>query len=198
MLVGGWPVNFREDTIGITSTDVSASAVTNSGEVYVVFGKKSGYKASENLSSLEDDEGFRIEGIDSGDRFGYTTNTAGDINGDGYADIIVGAPYAANKKGESYVIFGGDFTGDSTISGASGSDDLAVSAMSIDQDTPLRDMPLTPGDDSVVKLSGSADTCLGYTAVAPPAAADLQGDGSDILSSGQQTNEPDEDKEREL
>ena len=96
------------------------------------------------------------------------------------------------------MIFGGDFTGDSTISGASGSDDLAVSAMNIDQDTPLRDMPLTPGDDSVVKLSGNADTCLGYAADAPPVATDLRGDGSDILSTGQQTNEPDEENEYEL
>ena len=96
------------------------------------------------------------------------------------------------------MIFGGDFTGDSTISGASGSDDLTVSAMSIDQDAPLRDMPLTPGDDYVVKLSGSTDTCLGYAADAPPVVAELRGDGSDILSIGQQTNEQDEENEHEI
>ena len=168
---------------------------SSAGEVYVVFGKKSGYQSTWDLDSLTDSEGFVVQGIDPNDNAGHAINAAGDVNKDGYDDIIIGAPGAANKKGETYVLFGGDFTGDSTISGASGSDDLTVSAMSIDQDTPLRDMPLTPGDDYVVKLSGSAETCLGYAADAPPVVVELSGDGSDILSTGQQVNEVDEDEE---
>ena len=117
MLVGGWPHDDIYSNPGKKPIDHPTNT-KHEGEVYVVFGKKSGYKASQNLASLNDNEGFRIQGIDAGDAFGYSVSSAGDINKDGYADIIGGAPHAASKKGESYVIFGGDFTGNSTISGA--------------------------------------------------------------------------------
>ena len=50
----------------------------------------------------------------------------------------------------------------------------------------------------MVKLSGSTDTCLGYAADGTPVVAELRGDGSDILSTGQQTNEQDEENEHEI
>ena len=96
------------------------------------------------------------------------------MNGDGYDDIIIGAPYAANKKGESYVIFGGDFTGDSTVTSASGDDLLTVSTTSTDTDTLLRDNPLTPGD-TLNTSSETYDPCFGNTVQRAP----YQGDRSD-------------------
>jgi hypothetical protein len=79
----------------------------SAGESYVVFGKTS--SASVDLAALGSG-GFRIDGIDAGDSSGFSVSGAGDVNGDGLADIIVGAYRAApggdSIAGESYVVFG--------------------------------------------------------------------------------------------
>ncbi|ACC80158.1 beta strand repeat-containing protein [Nostoc punctiforme] len=80
------------------------------GESYVVFGSSSGFGASLNLSSLNGSNGFVLNGIDTYDRSGSSVSNAGDINGDGFDDLIIGAPNASpngqDKAGESYVVFG--------------------------------------------------------------------------------------------
>ena len=82
----------------------------NAGESYVVFGKASGWATSLDLSTLDGDNGFRLDGINAGDFFGYSVASAGDVNGDGFDDVIVGArqadPGGDSIAGESYVIFG--------------------------------------------------------------------------------------------
>ena len=58
---------------------------------------------------LNGSDGFLINGIDVADLSGGTLSTAGDINGDGYDDIIIGARQGdagGGNSGESYVIFG--------------------------------------------------------------------------------------------
>ncbi len=58
-------------------------------------------------------EGFTIFGADAGDKSGISVSGAGDVNGDGFDDFIIGAEEASasgNLKpfaGESYLIFGG-------------------------------------------------------------------------------------------
>ena len=43
----------------------------------------------------------------AGDNFGYSVASAGDVNGDGYDDIIVGAPFNSSSQGKAYLYFGG-------------------------------------------------------------------------------------------
>ena len=61
------------------------------------------------LSTLDGTNGFRIDGVDSSDLSGIFVSGAGDVNGDGIDDVIVGASLGdagANYSGESYVVFG--------------------------------------------------------------------------------------------
>ena len=47
-----------------------------------------------NVSTLNGSNGFTLEGISGGDRAGTALASAGDFNGDGIDDFIVGATYA--------------------------------------------------------------------------------------------------------
>ncbi|MEO1093203.1 MAG: integrin alpha, partial [Pseudomonadota bacterium] len=80
------------------------------GASYVVFGSSSGFAASIDLSSLDGGNGFRLEGIDENDRSGRSVSGAGDVNGDGIDDLIIGAygadPNGLSNAGASYVVFG--------------------------------------------------------------------------------------------
>ncbi len=89
---------------GLSDLIVGAQYANNqTGESFVVFGKAS--DTTVDLASLGTG-GFRLDGIDGGDRSGRGVSGAGDINGDGLADLIIGAYYANNGIGESYVVFG--------------------------------------------------------------------------------------------
>ncbi len=57
------------------------------------------------LSSLDGSNGFRLDGVAAYDYSGRSVSAAGDINGDGIDDLIIGA-YRANPNGSSYVVFG--------------------------------------------------------------------------------------------
>lgn len=82
------------------------------GEAYVVFGRDTGFSAGFDFESLDGTNGFRMSGIDSFDGAGESVSGAGDINGDGINDLIIGAgggdPDGDFNAGESYVVFGRD------------------------------------------------------------------------------------------
>jgi glycosylphosphatidylinositol phospholipase D len=82
------------------------------GEAFVLFGRDAGDPFSRRLlvTDLDGSDGFRIDPVDGSDRLGRSLSPAGDINGDGYDDMLVGAPGAnpggGGATGAAYVIFG--------------------------------------------------------------------------------------------
>ncbi|MGF1455653.1 MAG: Calx-beta domain-containing protein [Alphaproteobacteria bacterium] len=95
--------------IGAPRTDTAAGA--DAGEAYVVFGSTDGFAASLDLSALDGVNGFSLGGLDAGDQFATAVGRAGDLNGDGIADLVIGAPRASNGAGEAqagqaYVVYG--------------------------------------------------------------------------------------------
>jgi FG-GAP repeat len=75
------------------------------GASYVVFGHRGSWPSSLNLASLNGVNGFSILGI-SDSSSGRSVAGAGDVNGDGIGDFIIGAPWFNSGTGESYVVFG--------------------------------------------------------------------------------------------
>ena len=83
----------------VANSDVGAS--------YVVFGKPDmGSTGSIPLLSLNGGNGFILSGVAAADHSGCSVSGAGDINGDGVADLIIGAYNANSNAGASYVVFG--------------------------------------------------------------------------------------------
>jgi hypothetical protein len=113
----GWSVAGAEDVNGDGHADVIVGApfAPNNAEIgaaFVVFGK-----ASSSDVALGDlgDRGFRLDGGKPGDRAGDSVGGAGDVAGNGLADVVVGAPGADNNgrtdSGSAYVVFGKPSTG---------------------------------------------------------------------------------------
>ncbi len=77
---------------------VGASRQSNStGSVYVFAGSSQGLSAAPI---------FTATGEGEQDQFGYSVSAAGDANGDGYDDIIVGAYHYDDSTGRAYVFAG--------------------------------------------------------------------------------------------
>ncbi|WP_404390373.1 cadherin domain-containing protein [Pseudoalteromonas phenolica] len=96
---------FDDLIIGAPNNDTNGG---DAGAAYVLFGNATGVLA--NLSDVVNGiGGFAIYGERGGDKAGFAVAGNGDINGDGLADVVIGAPYAddyGDQAGKVYVVFG--------------------------------------------------------------------------------------------
>ncbi|MCB4820356.1 putative Ig domain-containing protein [Roseicella aerolata] len=99
----GTPATAGTFSVTVTASDGSLSA-SDSFDIVVAQGS-----LSVSLSSLTADQGFKIIGEAAGDNAGISVSDAGDVNGDGYADLLIGAygnAAAGYYAGAAYVVFG--------------------------------------------------------------------------------------------
>ena len=111
--------------------DLSVSAVGahpdwhyQAGEVYVVFGRDNlGAGGLLDLAALEGGSGFVLQGVARLDLLGRSLSGAGDINADGVADLLVGAPDAdpggSRGAGMVWVVYGRPYVGGAGVVRAS-------------------------------------------------------------------------------
>ena len=114
------------DDIILGAEDADPGGRTQAGEAYVIYG-------NENLSDIDlsitdttsplyfsNLRGFRISGGVAGDELGESVSGTGDVNNDGYDDIVIGAedadPGGRNSAGEAYVIYGNETLSDIDLS----------------------------------------------------------------------------------
>lgn len=133
----------------------------DSGSTYVVFGRTS-VAGPLDVTALSGADGFRIDGAAAGDQSGNAVSSAGDVNGDGFADLLIGASHADHVglygySGAAYVVFG-----------KAGGFDPAIDLADLD------------GADGF-KIAGSGTEFLGG---AVSSAGDINGDGLADLQIG--------------
>ena len=143
----------------------------DAGDSYVVFGKASGFAAEIDLAASRRHGGFVIHGQDAGDQSGYSVSSAGDINGDGFDDLIVGALV-------------GDGPGNTRARPATATWCSATPAASRRRSTSPRSPPATAASSSMAK---DADDIAGQSV---SSAGDINGDGFADLIVGARRDGP--------
>ncbi len=154
----GWNVSYAGNLNGDAYDDIIVGAPGNdaggqdAGAVYIFYGRPGMNLADINASSAN----IVLTGSNANDSFGWDVASAGDVDGDSVADIIVGAPGAVNNQGRAYLFLGSTLANgtssdaDITLNGTLGTAELF--GHSVDGAGHVNDDPY---DDVIIGAPGS-------------------------------------------
>ncbi len=164
---------FDDLLIGAPLADAAGNAKPDAGESYLIFGAASLPRTIDlaNLGELGPTVGLTFFGAEAGDQSGISVSGAGDVNGDGFDDLVIGAfvlnrfRFGQSRADDSYLIFGGNFT-NSILSGNLGTN----AANKINGTAGAEILNGAGGNDTLIG-GGGADVLIG-------------GHGDDVLAIG--------------
>lgn len=73
--------------------DAAPATMSGAGATYVLFGRTTG--TLQNTVGLTDADGYRIDGLKAGDRFGRQVGAIGDFDGNGVRDLVASGDFAS-------------------------------------------------------------------------------------------------------
>src|SRR5690606_32046643 len=95
----------------LIATYLDDESAADAGAAWLILGATGNTRSDVDTASLTSLDGFKVLGANAGDHFAASTSH-GDFNGDGYSDLLMGAPLAdrgAVDSGDAIVILGRDF-----------------------------------------------------------------------------------------
>ena len=122
----GYSVSSAGDLNGDGYSDVIAGAYgysANKGKSYIYFGG----------SSMDNAADIAMEGGATDDAFGFSVSSAGDVNGDGFSDAIIGSHGYNSAMGRAYIFYGGMYmnnAADVTMTGETTINNFGISVSS--------------------------------------------------------------------
>ncbi len=116
----GWTLATAGDVNGDGYEDIvlGTEIFFNNPSAYVLFGHAGGF-GTIDIAHLTADQGFRINPASPNDILGQSVAAAGDVNGDGFDDVIVGR-FGGDGAGAAYVIFGSATIGATSVTAGAG------------------------------------------------------------------------------